>query len=566
MLLQKLVEYSARLEEIAPPGYSKKPVRYLIELDSAGKLRNPHPIDLSDKENKRGKSFAVPHTVRSSGVKPLLLADNAEYTLGLTRDGSKPEQVKQRHDAYVALVAECAEKTDDNAVTAILHFLQGAAATELIIADDFDPKETILFRVDAELPTNRQTVQNFWNARTAPSGDTMQCLICGQQRITLQILNGKINGIPGGQAGGLAMISANKDAFGSYGLQQSQVAPVCEDCADRFTKSLNHLLGDRRTRMIFNNLAFTFWTREHVADFDLFTAMDNPTTDSIHNLLAATYSGKWQPGVDDVAFYAVALSASGARAVVRDWIDTTVGNVKQSLARWFRWQQIVDAWGAQANPLGIYRLAAASVREMKDLPIQTPHALLHTALYGTPLPSNLLQQALRRNAVEHTVTYSRAALIKLILASQSIIEENAMVQLQTERTEAAYHCGRLLAVLEQIQQAALGRNVNTTIVDRFYGTASTAPATVFGTLLGQAQPHLSKLRRSNRENAAYALQSRLEEVLLRLPNFPRTLTLQDQALFALGYYHQRAHDHAQAAAHANAKKNANPANATTANS
>jgi len=132
-----------------------------------------------------------------------------------------------------------------------------------------------------------------------------------------------------------------------------------------------------------------------------------------------------------------------------------------------------------------------------------------------------------------------------------------MVQLQTERTEAAYHCGRLLAVLEQIQQAALGRNVNTTIVDRFYGTASTAPATVFGTLLGQAQPHLSKLRRSNRENAAYALQSRLEEVLLRLPNFPRTLTLQDQALFALGYYHQRAHDHAQAAANANAKKNAN---------
>lgn len=128
-----------------------------------------------------------------------------------------------------------------------------------------------------------------------------------------------------------------------------------------------------------------------------------------------------------------------------------------------------------------------------------------------------------------------------------------MVQLQTERPEAAYHCGRLLAVLEQIQQAALGRSINTTIVDRFYGTASTAPATVFGTLLGQAQPHLSKLRRSSRESTAYALQTRLEEVLIQLPNFPRTLTLQEQALFALGYYHQRAHDHAQATA----KKNAN---------
>jgi len=129
-----------------------------------------------------------------------------------------------------------------------------------------------------------------------------------------------------------------------------------------------------------------------------------------------------------------------------------------------------------------------------------------------------------------------------------------MVQLQTERPEAAYHCGRLLSVLEQIQQAALGRNVNTTIVDRFYGTASTAPASVFGTLLGGAQPHLSKLRRSQRESTAFALQSKLEDVLACLPDFPCTLKLQDQALFALGYYHQRAHDRAQGKARAAAKK------------
>lgn len=553
MLLQKLVEYSERLEEIAPPGYSKKPVRYLIELDSAGNLRNPHPIDLSDKDNKRGLSFAVPHTVRSSGVKPLLLADNAEYTLGLVREGSTPERATQCHNAYVAIVAECVQRTGDQVVAAVLNFLRNNTTRGINIPDNFDPKETILFRVDTELPTNRETVQRFWNECNAPDGDTMQCLICGQQRITLQTLKGKINGIPGGQAGGLAFISANKDAFGSYGLQQSQTAPVCEDCADRFTKALNHLLGNRSTRMIFNDLAFTFWTRESIDSFDLFTAMDNPTVDSVNRLLASAYTGKWQPGVDDVAFYAVSLSASGARAVVRDWIHTTVGNVKQALARWFQRQHIVDGWGAEANPLGIYRLGAATVREMKDLPIQTPHALLHSALYGTPLPTNLLQQALRRNAVEHTVTYPRAALIKLVLASQSIIQEDAMVQLQTERPEAAYHCGRLLAVLEQIQQTALGRSINTTIVDRFYGTASTAPATVFGTLLGQAQPHLSKLRRSGRENTAYALQNRLEEVLIQLPNFPRTLTLQEQALFALGYYHQRAHDHAQATA----KKNAN---------
>lgn len=121
-----------------------------------------------------------------------------------------------------------------------------------------------------------------------------------------------------------------------------------------------------------------------------------------------------------------------------------------------------------------------------------------------------------------------------------------MVQLQPTHPEPAYHCGRLLAVLESIQRGALG-DINATIVDRFYGTASTAPASVFGRLVRGAQPHLSKLRR-DRPGAGHALQERLEEVLAALPAFPHTLDLKQQGIFALGYYHQRAHDRAEARA------------------
>lgn len=128
-----------------------------------------------------------------------------------------------------------------------------------------------------------------------------------------------------------------------------------------------------------------------------------------------------------------------------------------------------------------------------------------------------------------------------------------MVQLQADHPDPAYHCGRLLAVLEQIQRAAIGSNINSTIVDRFYGTASTAPASVFGRLLRGAQPHLSKLQR-DRPGAAYALQERLEEIMAPLPAFPRTLDLKQQGLFALGYYHQRADDRAQARAGKAAKE------------
>ena len=68
-------------------------------------------------------------------------------------------------------------------------------------------------------------------------------------------------------------------------------------------------------------------------------------------------------------------------------------------------------------------------------------------------------------------------------------------------------------MLEEIQRAALP-GVKATIVDRFFGTASTAPASVFGRLMRGGQPHLAKLER-DRPGAYGALQRRLEEVLAR---------------------------------------------------
>jgi CRISPR-associated protein Csd1 len=122
-----------------------------------------------------------------------------------------------------------------------------------------------------------------------------------------------------------------------------------------------------------------------------------------------------------------------------------------------------------------------------------------------------------------------------------------LVQLNPEQAQSVgYHCGRLLAVLEQVQRAAIP-GAKATVVDRFFGTASSAPASVFGRLLRGAQPHLARLDR-DKPAVHRALQRRLEEVQAQLQGFPSTLTLQEQGLFALGYYHQRAFDRAQARA------------------
>ena len=119
-----------------------------------------------------------------------------------------------------------------------------------------------------------------------------------------------------------------------------------------------------------------------------------------------------------------------------------------------------------------------------------------------------------------------------------------MVQLDQHSSDPAYRCGRLLCVLEEAYRLAMP-GAKTTIVDRFYSIASSAPASVFSRLLSGARSHMSKLQR-DRPGAHYAIQQRVEEILAGLSTFPKMLTIEQQALFSLGYYHQRAHDRAQA--------------------
>jgi CRISPR-associated protein Csd1 len=118
-----------------------------------------------------------------------------------------------------------------------------------------------------------------------------------------------------------------------------------------------------------------------------------------------------------------------------------------------------------------------------------------------------------------------------------------LVELDKGNTNPAYLCGRLLAELEAIQRASI--NPKATIVDRFYGSASTAPASVFGNLMRGTQAHLAKLRKE-KPGLAVVFQKRLEEIQSGLMGFPRVLTMEEQGLFALGYYHQRVYDRSKA--------------------
>jgi CRISPR-associated protein Csd1 len=563
MFLERLNEYASRLD-LPPTLYARSAVRYIITLDGEGRLLAPAPVDTADpsrREARRGEEYLVPRVKRTVAVRPLLLADNAEYTLGLAREGSSAERVAACHAAYRELLERCAAATGEPAVRAVCAFLAGDGREALALPEDLDAGASIAFRVAGQFVHDLPAVRAFWAEVNAPDEDgdaapRMVCIVCGRERPVLRRLQTNIKGLPGGQTSGTSIISANAPAFESYGLEASLIAPTCASCGERFTIALNHLLRDPTAHLTMGGAALVCWTREE-HPFNPFTFLAEPDPQAVLQLVEGIRAGRRPAPVDDTAFYAATLSGSGGRAVVRDWLDTTVAEAKRHLALWFARQQIVGEWGEPPEPIGIYALAACTVRDAKkDLAPPTMRALWRTALTGAPLPPALLAQALARARVQERrpdgrpaprVTRARAGLIRLALAGHIVGSgtqgtEDTMVQLEPTNPSPAYQCGRLLAVIEEAQRQAIP-GANATVVDRFYGTASSAPASVFGRLLRGVQPHLAKLKR-DRPGAYVALQSRLEEIQSNLGAFPRVLGLEEQGLFALGYYHQRAADRA----------------------
>ncbi len=585
MFLQKLSEYADRIG-MPPAQYQNVPIRYLVQLDSNGRLVGKI-IDLRTDEDKRGKARLVPDLKRSVAIAPKLLADNAEYVLGIGRETSKVERVQEQHRKFVALARDCAEKTGTAEVQAVVQFLTSLDVSVLPLPEDFDPSGNLTFQVDGVYPVDLPAVRAYWAKAASVPEDTptMQCLVCGQMRPPVERLTIAIKGIPGGQATGMALISANARAFESYGLEASLIAPTCEECGQRFGNALNALLRQEQTHLYASPIVYIFWARENTP-FSLGTLLSKAEPEDVKRFLTAAWRSSPEGArLAITPFYAAALSASGARVVLRDWIETTLEQAQFHLARYFRLQRLRDAFSGEMRWFPLLELARATTNgrsRKEEPPAQVIQALLHVALKGGPLPEWLLYQAVRRVRAEQKVTAAHAALIKMVLLSQSsqwdteqqqgsrffrngdesAIESSAMSELTDmgtldEKERRAYACGRLLAEIETIQRDALGRGINATVVDRYYGTASSAPASVFGRLLRTTQAHMSKLRRE-REGAYLALDRRLQEIMRDLPFFPATLTLREQGLFALGYYHQKAeHTRARLANQANKAQQTN---------
>ena len=557
MMLQALIEYAER-EGLGDADFANADVRWEIPLDSKGKLCGG-PISLSEDATVKKplpKKMLRPYTSPNElnqGDKSHFLCDTLERCVQMLDAKSSPAR-RVQHGYFKLLLDETAKAVPEvqSQLGAVLTFLNNEEAITGLHAQLTKAKAKVsdnaIFTVDGMNLLQHSGIRQFWRERrksvNASTARTQRvCIATGELAETLDTTE-KITGVPGGLAMGTNLISFDKDAFCSFGLEQAQNAALSAPAELKIRSALNALIQrSKAQRLVFNDTIHLHWTREEMPVPDPMDDFLTADPEAIAALLLSVKNGSKYLGLEANRYYCMSLSGNGARIVVRDWLELTVPEVAKNIADWFEDLGIIDPNGVDTkHDFKFGALLYGMVRaEIDELPPALAAQLLHCALHGRshPLPQTALAAALRRQQIdqEDKLKPARLAIIKACLNRSPEPNHIPMTQaLNPESKDPAYLCGRLFAVFDRLQYLALG-GVNAGVVERFYASASTTPAMVMGRLFRNAQFHLAKAN----DGAAENVRKDFESLSTALGNhFPPSLTLEQQGRFALGYYHQKA--------------------------
>ncbi|GEN10730.1 CRISPR-associated protein, Csd1 family [Myxococcus fulvus] len=559
MMLTALNDFARARGLIDDPLYELKPVDFLIRLDVKGKFKG---LEYTQDENGRGIARRIPRLpARSMNVAAGFLADNTKYVLGHdpeAREGKAGKGVA-RLAAFVKLVKEAVAETDVPELRAVEKFLESDAARAAALADR-NPEETwtgsemLAFVVGDSLDPVHQLpeVHAWWvkrRARAATQGKVGLCLVTGTIGV-VERTHRKLMNVPETQGSGASLVSFKPSAFESHGLKQGDNAPISQQAALGYVLALNELLrrsDERRFRQgvqLGEDSVMLFWTNSTAAqERELQDVMD-PTEESLRKLIESPLKGLERAEFDTKRFYAVTLAGNSGRVAVRDWFQASIGEVKQNLRRYFADLSLGE--DTRLKPTPIWRLLkAVEAPSGRGLPSNVATRMMGAAIRGHAFPRQLLSAALdrlrlppsddkfEREQLRLRIALIKATLIRLSRSGPASVEVS--VSLDKANTSQPYVLGRLFAVLERLQGAALG-DINASIRDRYFGAASRNPATVFPRLIQLSVHHAAKA-----ESGGW-LEKKKGEVMALLPPekpFPPVLTLENQGLFAVGYYHQR---------------------------
>lgn len=562
--LVRAYDRMAERGEVPPYGYSQEKISFVIPLNSDGTVAHA-PIDLRQGEGKKksARLMAVPQpTKRTSGVEPNFLWDKSAYVLGVTAGEGK--RTSREHEAFVGRHRELLASSSDEGLQALLRFLDKWSADRFARLDwPEDMKDqNIVFALEGDRLANimihdRPAARDLW-ARLIAAGEKMSaaCLITGEHAPVAR-LHPAIKGVWDAQSSGASIVSFNLDAFTSYGHEQGENAPVSEAAAFAYTSALNHFLQrNSGHRIQVGDSSTVFWADSSDAGAALeaeslflgfIDAREAEAVEEkkVESILAKLRAGRpveeFKPDLPQgVRFFVLALAPNASRLSVRFYIENDFGVIAERYLRHLDRLRIEPPPKEEAPSMWRMLIETAVLRKPENIQPNLAGEWMRAILTDTPYPLTLLSTLIMRLRADRDVNALRVAILKSILIKNFKME--VPVSFDPECREPGYLLGRLFAVYEQIQTAALGRNVNATIKDKFYGAAAAQPRKVFRMLESGSSNHLSKIGKQKpglKINLEKTIGAIMEAMSPEGDPFPASLPDKSQALFGLGYYHQR---------------------------
>lgn len=589
--LVRLYQVQLKRGDAPPFGMSVENVPYGIDIDDDGTVIEI--LRLGDHSAKNPKnSMAVPTTARTRTSTPVgyPIWDNASYILG---DPTKnPKRAQDRFKVASEANRALLKDVDSQAARAAMAFFDREPQWEVAaakFASDADWQKAsvrnFILCYRGKPISQDEAIQQAWTTYCMSASDTdnKRPSVLSGKNVVAVATHPKIKSLVGAQSSGASLVSFNNEAFCSYGQKQCLNAPMDEYEAFAYTTALNTLLRDRTYVQSVGSTTMVCWAAtgnpqyQELFETDLGLKKISKKSDStdendnadedleLEELQAALYEtckaiSNGEPVEFDGSslnpeehFYVLGLAPNAARIAIRfyyrDSFSKLLGNVEQHYSD----IAILQANKQDPDRPPLWRLNKSAVNENsknaeKNAALLFGH-VFESIMTGAPYPASLLNAINTRITAERKVTPVRAAVIKgyylrLARLGHPIIpndphrneqfKEVLQMSINEDSDYTPYVLGRLFSVYEQIQRKA-NPNIKATIKDKYFTSAASRPALVFGMLGNLAQKHLHKL--SSQPGAQINLTKKLESLTPKIGDrFPERLTVAEQGAFHLGYY------------------------------
>ena len=573
-MLKALYDYAMKNNLVLPPGYSNKTIKAYVSLSKKGEflgiiLGDDTPVlcpDIGSLANGKEKCNPIVEK-RSVIFKDLLDQEDKtkvkrNFYYQVLKDGSD----------RIPEFEVCVKMAEDEKTLLLV--------VEALNENKIKGSDRISFIVDGKKIVQAKCLKEWWDTYRKKFFDIEKkerslCLITGEETVPMETVP-PVNGLAvvGGHARGDALICFDKSAFCSYDQKKSVNAPVSENAFFAVKAAMDHLLEHAP---VLANMKFVHWYEQNIEDnsdpilganFLGITMVGNVNVEEevseddrnreagiaelqASELVKSVTTGEKIPSLSN-QYTICLLSGVNGRVMIRQYERGSYEKLQKNIALWNEQLELKDLNGIQnekskklnARLLCLLKKQNSDSKIWKRVSEELPEitqAIIRAIINGTPLPDVVAVRSLayirsqmlakEENSISIQIPDATACQwLKVWLMRRKGAE--IMSEYDSTHKSAAYHCGAAMAVHAAIQNVAM-KNVNATIVQRYYSSASQMPALVLGQISRLSAYHLEKIEnewlRKQYEDTLNAVYCAIGKEI------PATLTLEEQAYFALGY-------------------------------